>query len=225
MNGVHDMGGMHGMGPVSPEAGEPVFHKRWEARVFALNRATAALGRWNIDASRHSRERIPSAEYLRMSYYEKWLAGLLMLVEERGLVSRAELVNRAELVSGHAAPETATPAPQISAEQVAPLLAERGWFERRVNTPPRFALGHSVRAKKINPTGHTRLPRYARGNVGVIDRVHGAHVFPDSNAHFRGENPQYLYSVRFSARELWGEAAAARDAVYIDLWEAYLDPA
>jgi len=82
-----------------------------------------------------------------------------------------------------------------------------------------------VRAKKINPTGHTRLPRYARGNVGVVDRVHGAHVFPDSNAHFRGESPQYLYSVRFSARELWGEASSSRDAVYIDLWEDYLEPA
>jgi nitrile hydratase len=93
-----------------------------------------------------------------------------------------------------------------------------------VNLPPRFAIGQQVRAKKINPTGHTRLPRYARGNVGVVDRIHGAHVFPDSNAHFRGENPGHLYSVRFSARELWGEAASARDAVYLDLWEDYLEP-
>jgi nitrile hydratase len=105
------------------------------------------------------------------------------------------------------------------------VVAARGTFERPVNTPPRFAVGELVRAKKINPAGHTRLPRYARGNAGVIDRIHGAHVFPDSNAHFRGENPQHLYSVRFSARELWGDAAAARDAVYIDLWEDYLEPA
>jgi nitrile hydratase len=105
------------------------------------------------------------------------------------------------------------------------IVTDRGRFERPVNTPPRFVVGGAVRAKKINPTGHTRLPRYARGAAGVIDRIHGAHVFPDSNAHFQGEQPQHLYSVRFSARELWGDAAAAHDAVYIDLWESYLEPA
>jgi nitrile hydratase beta subunit len=219
MNGVHDMGGMHGMGPVVPEADEPVFHAKWEGRVFALNRATAALGKWNIDASRHSRERIPPAEYLRMSYYEKWLAGLLMLVEEHGLASREELA------SGRPAPGTTKATPPLTAAQVPAIVTDRGRFDRPVNTPPRFAVGQAVRAKKINPTGHTRLPRYARGNLGIIDRIHGAHVFPDSNAHFEGERPQYLYSVRFSARELWGDSATARDAVYIDLWEDYLDSA
>jgi nitrile hydratase beta subunit len=219
MNGVHDMGGMHGMGPVVAEPDEPVFHEKWEGRVFALNRATAALGKWNIDASRHSRERIPPAEYLRMSYYEKWLAGLLMLVEEHGLASREELA------SGQPAPGTTKATPPLTAAQVPAIVTDRGRFDRPVNTPPRFAAGQVVRAKKINPTGHTRLPRYARGNLGIVDRMHGAHVFPDNNAHFEGERPQYLYSVRFSARELWGEAAAARDAVYIDLWEDYLDSA
>jgi nitrile hydratase subunit beta len=221
MNGVHDMGGMHGMGPIAREANEPVFHERWEARVFALNGATAVLGKWNIDASRHSRERIPPADYLRMSYYEKWLAGLVMLIEETGLATRAELA------SGKAAAGAATTTPPMTAEEIPAILAERGrgWFERPVNTAPRFAVGQRVRAKKINPTGHTRLPRYARGNVGTIDRIHGAHVFPDSNAHFQGENPGHLYSVRFTARELWGEAAGAADAVYIDLWEDYLEAA
>jgi nitrile hydratase beta subunit len=219
MNGVHDMGGMHGMGRVAPEADEPVFHEKWEGRVFALNRATGALGRWNIGAGRHSRERIPPDEYLRMSYYEKWFAGLLTLVEEHGLLSREELS------TGQPAPGTAKATPPLSAAQVPAMVTNRGQFERPVNTPPRFAVGEAVRAKKINPTGHTRLPRYARGNLGTVDRIHGVHVFPDSNAHFEGERPQYLYSVRFPARELWGEAAAARDAVYIDLWESYLDPA
>lgn len=218
MNGVHDMGGMHGMGTIAPEADEPVFHQPWEARVFALNRATAVLGKWNIDASRHARERIPPADYLRMSYYEKWLAGLVMLLEETGLVTGAELK------CGHAATGTGKATPQISVEEVVRALAERGWFERPINEPPRFAVGQAVRAKKINPTGHTRLPRYARGCSGTIERIHGAHVFPDSNAHFRGEQPQHLYSVRFSARELWGETAGARDAIYIDLWEDYLEP-
>jgi nitrile hydratase subunit beta len=219
MNGVHDMGGMHGMGPIAPEPNEPVFHERWEGRVYALNRAVGALGRWNIDAGRHSRERIPPAEYLRMSYYEKWLAGLIMLLKESGLVTQAELE------SGRPGPGTARATPALTSDQVASMVAARGTFERPINTPPRFAVGQSVRAKKINPTGHTRLPRYARGNLGVVDRIHGAHVFPDSNAHFQGENPQHLYSVRFSARELWGNAASARDSVYIDLWEDYLEPA
>ncbi|HMD63658.1 MAG TPA: nitrile hydratase subunit beta [Stellaceae bacterium] len=219
MNGVHDMGGMHGMGPITPEANEPVFHEPWEGRVYALIRATAALGKWNIDASRHSIERIPPADYLRMSYYEKWLAGLTTRLEESGLVSRAELE------SGRAALGSSKATPPLTADQLAAAVPERGWFERPVNEPPRFTVGQTVRAKKINPTGHTRLPRYARGAVGVVDRIHGAHVFPDSSAHFRGENPQHLYSVRFSARELWGEAAAARDSVYIDLWEDYLESA
>jgi len=219
MNGVHDMGGMHGMGPIAPEADEPVFHEPWEGRVFALYRATAALGKWNIDAGRHARERIPPADYLRMSYYEKWLDGLITLLRETGLVTSAELK------SGRPAPDAAKKTPPLTADKVAPMLAEGRWFERPVNTPPRFAIGQAVRAKKINPTGHARLPRYARGSIGIIDRLHGAHVFPDSNAHFHGESPQHLYSVRFSARELWGEAAAARDGVYIDLWEDYLEPA
>lgn len=219
MNGVHDMGGMHGMGPITPEPDEPVFHETWEGRVFALNRATAALGKWNIDAGRHSIERIPPSDYLRMSYYEKWLAGLVTRLQESGLVTGAELE------SGRAALGSTKATPPLTAERVAATPTERDWFERPVNAAPRFAVGDRVRAKKIHPTGHTRLPRYARGNLGIIDRIHGAHVFPDSNAHFQGENPEHLYSVRFSARELWGEEAAAHDSVYIDLWESYLDPA
>jgi nitrile hydratase subunit beta len=219
MNGVHDMGGLHGMGPIEPEANEPVFHEAWEARVYALNRATAVLGKWNIDASRHSIERIPPSDYLRMSYYEKWLAGLVTRLEESGLVTRAELE------SGRAASGATKATPPLTVDKVPASVAERGWFERPVNAPPRFAVGQPVRARKINPTGHTRLPRYARGRAGVVDRIHGAHVFPDSSAHLRGEDPQHLYSVRFSARELWGEEAATHDSVYIDLWESYLDPA
>jgi nitrile hydratase len=219
MNGVHDMGGMHGMGPIAPESDEPVFHEPWEGRVFALNRATAALGKWNIDASRHARERIAPADYLRMSYYEKWLAALMMLLEETGVVSAAEL----EL--GRSAPGSSGATPPLSADRAAAVVADRGRFERPVNEPPRFAIGQAVRAKKINPTGHTRLPRYARGALGIIDRIHGAHVFPDSNAHFLGEHPQHLYCVRFAARELWGGQAPPRDSVCIDLWESYLEPA
>jgi nitrile hydratase len=218
MNGVHDLGGMHGMRLVLPEPNEPVFHETWEARMYALAFAASAWGKWNVDAYRSAIERTPPADYLRMSYYEKWLAALLILLEESGLASRAELE------SGHPAAGSAKKSPPLSADKVASMFAAGFSSERPVNRPARFALGQSVRARKINPTGHTRLARYARGNAGVVTRVHGAYVFPDSNARFQGENPQHVYTVRFSARELWGQAAAAGDSVYLDLWEDYLEP-
>lgn len=218
MNGVHDMGGMHGMGNIQPEDNEPVFHARWEARLFAIVRAMGASGKWNIDASRHQRELIAPAEYLRMSYYEKWLAGLLELMVKK------ELVTREEIATGRASsapPPKAQPA--LTAGKVASFTAKGSPANRATRAPPLFQPGEAVRTRNINPAGHTRLPRYARAKRGVIDRVHGVFVFPDTNAAFQGENPQPLYSVRFSARELWGEQAAARDCIYLDLWESYLE--
>jgi nitrile hydratase len=219
MNGVHDMGGMHGMGPVEYERGEPVFHTRWEARAFALTLAMGAWRKWNIDAGRHSRELIPPAEYLRMSYYEKWIEGLVELSVQHGLVTRAEID------SGVPAPGSAKSTPPLTAAKVPTTLIKGGPTSRSVAVAAGFRAGDRVRARNINPTGHTRLPRYLRGKLGVIDRDHGVFVFPDTNAHFLGENPNHVYSVRFSARELWGADANARDAVYADLWESYLEPA
>jgi nitrile hydratase beta subunit len=219
MNGVHDMGGMHGMGPIEYERNEPVFHTRWEARAFALTLAMGAWRKWNIDASRHSRELIPPAEYLRMSYYERWIAGLVELSVKTGLVTRAEIE------SGVPAEGSPKATPPLTADKVAKTLAKGGPASRDVAVAPRFQVGQHVRARNIHPAGHTRLPRYARGKLGAIDRDHGVHVFPDSNAHFLGEKPQHVYSVRFAARELWGEQAAPHDAVYIDLWDEHLDPA
>jgi nitrile hydratase len=219
MNGVHDMGGMHGMGPIEHEPNEPVFHTRWEARAFALTLAMGAWRKWNIDASRHSRELIPPAEYLRMSYYEKWIAGLVELSIKAGLITREE----AE--SGSPAQGSPPATPPLTADKVATTLAKGGPASRDVAVAPRFQVGQRVRARNIHPAGHTRLPRYARGKVGMIDRDHGVHVFPDSNAHFLGEKPQHVYSVRFAARELWGEQASPHDAVYIDLWDDHLDAA
>ena len=217
MNGVHDMGGMHGMGPIQPERNEPAFHEPWEARVFAMTRAAGAWRKWNIDASRYQRELIPAAEYLRMSYYEKWLAGLEQLLVAKGLVSQAELA------SGRAAPGAARSSPALTAVDVPVLTAKGTPANRPATTPPKYRVGQLVRTHNINPVGHTRLPRYARGKQGVIARLHGAFVFPDTNALLQGENPQHLYSVRFTARELWGEAAPTRDTVYIDSWESYLE--
>jgi len=219
MNGVHDMGGMHGLGAVVHEADEPVFHERWEARALAITLAMGWWNKWNIDATRHARERIPGAEYLRMSYYEKWIAGL----EEQMIA--AGLVTRAEIDSGRAAPGAPHATPPLTAAGVAATLARGNSTARSVPQRPRFKPGDRVRTRNINPAGHTRLPRYARARQGVVQRDHGAHVYPDSNAHFLGEQPQHLYSVRFEARELWGVNAGVRDGVCLDLWEAYLEPA
>lgn len=219
MNGVHDMGGMHGFGPVLPEANEPVFHAAWEGRVRGMNVLMGAWRRWNIDASRHAKERLPPVDYLRYSYFEKWLDGLVDLLLNAGFVTPEELA------SGHKAAGTAVASPPITANAVMNIITATGSYQRDVAAKPRFAAGDQVRACNINPEGHTRLPRYARGHVGTIERDHGAHVFPDSNAHFAGEAPQTLYTVRFRARELWGEAANQADEVSLDLWEDYLEPA
>ncbi len=219
MNTVHDMGGMHGMGPIVGEKNEPVFHHEWEGRIFAMNLAMRAWRKWNLDASGHVRELIPPAEYLRMSYYEKWLAALVELIARTGLVTRDEI-------------ETASPtvgsvrgAPALTAEQVMARVTTGVPAKRNVDVPARFKVGQRVRTRNMHPVGHTRLPRYARGRLGTIHRDHGVFVFPDTNAHFLGEKPQHVYSVRFAARELWGAQAGEKDSVYIDMWDDYLEPA
>jgi nitrile hydratase len=211
------MGGMHGMGPVQPEHDEPVFHHRWEARVYALARAMSRFGRWNIDAQRHQRELIPAADQLRMGYYERWLEALSQLLVRHAFLSAEELA------SGRSASGAAKLTPALPADKVPAFIASGSPVTRKTGRPPRFRTGQRVRARNLNPTGHTRLPRYARGKTGIIDRVHGVFVFPDTNAHFLGESPQHLYSVRFEAQELWGEATTSQDSVYVDLWEDYLD--
>jgi nitrile hydratase beta subunit len=219
MNGVHDMGGMHGLGPITPETDEPVFHERWEASALALTLAAGAWRRWTLDASRHRRELIPGPEYLRMSYYEKWITGLEALMVDTGLVTEAEMA------TGRPAVGAPRATPPLTAAGVAPAMARGGGTLRAIATRPRFAVGDTIRTRNINPTGHTRLPRYARDRQGVVTRAHGAHVFPDTNAHGLGEQPQPLYQVRFEAAELWGPDSAHRVAVYLDLWEDYLEPA
>ena len=217
MNSVHDMGGMEGLGAIAPEVAEPVFHERWEARTLALTLAAGAWGRWTLDESRHARERIPGADYLRMSYYEKWFTGLVALLVQKGLVTSDEIA------SAHPARGTVRAKPPLTADRVAASLAKGGPTERAVAQQPQFSPGTKVRARNLNPSGHTRLPRYVRGKLGTIARHHGAHVFPDANAHGMGEQPQHLYQVRFEGRELWGREG--RNAFYLDLWESYLESA
>jgi nitrile hydratase len=217
MNGVHDMGGMHGMGPIQYESNEPVFHEDWEARVFALNRAVRAWGKWTTDASRHAVELIPAPEYLRMSYYEQRLHALIELMIKSGLVTRAEVE------SGKLAPGSPKTAPALIAGAVPGMVAQGKPASREVPVAPRFTVSQRVRARNVHPTGHTRLPRYARGKLGTIHLDHGVYVFPDTNADSADEKPQHLYSVWFTARELWGEQASGRDAVYLDMWDDYLE--
>jgi nitrile hydratase len=219
MNGIHDMGGMHGMGPIEYEKDEPVFHARWEARVYAMNRAMGAWRKWTLDQSRHGIEQLAPADYLRMSYYEKWFVRLINNMIKTGLVSQEEVQ------TGRAAPGSAKATPPLTAEMVPKWVTRRNSARRTSRSSPRFKAGQRVRARNIHPTGHTRLPRYARGRVGTIDRIHGVFLFPDTNAHGLGEKPQHVYSVRFTARELWGEQVSPRDSVYIDLWEDYLEKA
>ena len=219
MNSVHDMGGMDGMGPIVEEKNEPVFHQEWEGRIFALNLAMGAWRKWNIDASRHARELIPAAEYLRMSYYEKWVAGLIELMVKSELVTRDEIESATPLAG------SVKVVPALTADQAMARVRKGIPAKRNVDVTARFKVGQRVWTRNLHPVRHTRLPRYARGRFGTIHRDHGVFVFPDSNAHFLGENPQHVYSVRFSARELWGEQAAAKDCVYVDMWDDYLEPA
>ncbi|MBM6584483.1 nitrile hydratase subunit beta [Microvirga sp. BT689] len=217
MNGAQDLGGMMGFGPIAIEQDEPWFHAEWERRAFGLTLAMGATGSWNIDMSRHARESLPPPEYLTSSYYEIWTKGVEKLVVAAGLVSQEELRRGQSL---------AKPAPikrVLKAEDVPAVLARGGPAERPIEQPARFVAGDRVRTRNMHPQGHTRLPGYARSKMGVVELVHGAHVFPDANAHGQGEQPQWLYTICFSGRELWGEQAEPTVSVSIDAWESYLE--
>lgn len=210
MNGVHDLGGMQGFGPVEHEVDEPVFHAEWERRALALTLAVGALGRWNIDQSRHTRESLPPATYLASSYYRIWTLGLEQLLDRSGLLEEEGMT------------------PRTAAELLAGVSAQ-GSYERPAEHPPAFAVGQRVRARNIHPRGHTRLPRYVRGRTGQVVAVRGAHVFPDRHAVPVGpgvvgdQTPEWLYTVDFAGTELWGEGADPRLTVSVDAWEPYLE--
>lgn len=219
MNGGQDLGGTHGHGPVMPEPNEPVFHAEWEKRAFALTLAMGMPGGWNIDMSRFARENRPPQEYLAMSYYEIWMAGLETLMKERDLIADDEIV------VGHSLHLPLPNKRVLSPDDVLKVLHRGGPTERDTNTRPAFKPGDRVRAKNINPLTHTRLPRYVRGHVGTVERVLGCHVFPDSNASGAGENPKWLYTVRFDGSELFGPDGDPTTKVSVDAWEPYLEPA
>ena len=189
---------MQGFGPVVAERDDPVFHAPWEGRVFGMVSFVVGRGLASTDEFRHAVERLPPAVYLTAGYYGRWLGALERLMVEKGIVASRDL----------------------------PVLnAPASGAMRRIEEAPRFALGDRVVARDLHPAGHTRLPRYVRGRRGVVARVHPAWVFPDTNAYGLGEHPQHAYSVRFAARELWGDDADARASVHVDLFDGYLAPA
>jgi nitrile hydratase beta subunit len=217
MNGPHDMGGFTRFGPVNPEKNEPVFHEDWERKVLALCLAMDASGLWNADVIRHTRESMPALKYWSSSYYDIRVEGHISQMVKHGLITEAELAaGRAQVPPG--------PMKSVSTAAEAPAVLARGSpYTRSTTKQARFAKGDKVQALKSGPAGHTRLPRYARGKHGEIMAIHGAFVFPDSSAERLGDDPQWLYTVRFTARELWGHDNG--DANMIDLWEPYLEPA
>ena len=213
MNGAADLGGMMGFGPVEPD--DVMFHADWERRALALTLALGAAGRWNIDRSRHARESLHPADYLTSTYYALWIKGLERLLVAAGLVGTDELAQGRSLRPGESVRVW-------GAGDVAGVLAAGSPYTRPVEAPARFGVGDTVRTRVIHPAGHTRLPRYARGKEGVVTAVHGAHVLPDANSRGEGEQPQWLYTVRFSGTQLWGEDADPDLTVTIEAWESYL---
>jgi nitrile hydratase beta subunit len=217
MNGMQDIGGMDGFGPVEAEKNEPVFHYPWEAKSLGISLVMGGWRKWNLEQTRYSTERFSPRQYLGLSYYERWITGLA----DRGIA--AGLFTAEEVKAGHAAPGSAKLTPPITAQMI-PVMAKTPRLQtRQLDTKPLYKIGDRIRTVTDSPEGHTRLPRYARGRDGVVVLYHGAHVFADSNAAKMGdENPQHLYGVRFSARELWGQEGDPRDSVTLDLWEPYI---
>lgn len=218
MNGAQDLGGMHGFGPVIHETDEPWFHEEWERRAFALTVAMGATGMWNIDMSRAARESLPPAQYLSSSYYQIWFEALIKLMVSNGMAIQEEIRNGKATISPVAGVRT------LLKDNVSAALAKGAPSERKVQNAALFKVGDAVKTRQMNPATHTRLPRYCRDKRGTIISVHGAHVFPDSNAIGCGEQPQWLYGVQFAATELWGADTTA-SSVCVDCWESYLEHA
>lgn len=221
MNSGADLGGTDGFGPIPYRREEPRFHDDWERKVFGVDLAVEALGLVPTDAVRFGVENRPPDQYLQMSYYERWLASLEWVLAEWGVLDRDD-------IAGEAPEPEATPGAVDCDALVERIVAavHRGEPKTRpVELTPRFAPGATVRARRIQPKGHTRLPRYARGCVGEVEHVHGVFVLPDSVAHGLGEAPQHLYSVRFDLREIWADRVEGPGTLHLDLYDTYLEPA
>ncbi len=216
MNGGADLGGMMGFGPVVQEENELNFHAAWEERVLGMTVALGACGLWNIDQSRFARENMQPADYMKFSYYQIWLCGITNLLKKHNMI------NEAELASGQPSLPPVAIKRKLLPDDVMPMLMAGGPANREEKTAASFSVGQQVQTINAHPSTHTRLPRYARDKTGVIKKIHGVHVFPDSSAQGLGDAPTWLYQVSFSATSLWGEDKSARDTVSLDLWQPYL---
>lgn len=211
------MGGMQGFGHVQPLTDAPPFEEAWEGRAFALGLLAIRAAGANLHAFRHALERVPPAEYLS-EYYNRWAVAAGLLLADSGVVSPEQVAARAARLSGRDVPEPEPPEPHK------PEMASGGPGNlRSLDTPPAFAVGDRVRTADLHPAGHTRLPRYVRRRTGTVTAIQPSAVFPDTAAHFRGENPQHCYAVEFDSRELWGPDAESF-RLSIDLFEPYLEP-
>lgn len=216
MNGVHDMGGMECFGPIEPDPNEPIFHAEWEKRVLAMTVCMGAAGEWNLDQGRFARESLPPVDYLSMGYYRIWLTALEQMLKQRDLVTEQELETGKSLVQSKP-----TKRVLLGADVEKAMLAGAP-VERAATQTAQFIKGESVQIKNQHKTTHTRLPGYVKGQIGIVHKVHGCHVFADDNARGSGENPQWLYNIRFNAEDLWGQPRTQAGFVHVDCWESYL---
>jgi nitrile hydratase beta subunit len=221
MNGVHDFGGTHGHGPIRWSENEPVFQDEWERKVCAVVMGVWFTGAWCADEARSSIENMNQSDYLKASYFEKWLHFLEDLIIKKGLVTASEVGAGKVLTSATKGKEGLA---KLKVEDCWPFFVAGGSIAMPAQIPARFKVADRVRAKNFHPKHHTRLPRYTRGKLGTVVIDHGSFGFADTRAQGLGNRPQQLYSVRFEAEELWGESAGQREAIYLDLYEDYLDP-
>ena len=212
MNGIHDMGGMQGLGEIGYSESDPGFHEPWKLRLFALVQAT------RLGSLRPYIESIPAADYLRMNYYERWYTALVERIIERGVLTRSEID------SGRAGPASAKATPALTSSLAHERLFRTPKTEQDIELTPRFHVGDRVHGRNIHPTTHTRMPRYTRGKTGLVERDRGVFNLPDSEETSSESQPQHVYLIRYAARELWGEESSTRDSLYIDMWEYYLEP-
>ena len=223
MNGVHDMGGMHGFGPIDIEVDEPIFHDEWEGRVYGM--VTSIREEHDVYGpygSRHYIENLPPAQYLASSYYEKWMLALEAALVSKGLLTTEELDARTRQLSDDPSAEIARRDDPDLAERVRQRIYKPQPLKQQAASPPRFAVGDAIAVRNIHPEGHTRLPRYVRGKRGVIARIYGAQGFQDELT-VADNSPQHVYSVVFEASELWGGNAEPNQLLYIDMWECWME--
>lgn len=219
MDGPQDLGGKTNFGPVNPEENEPFFHADWEKRVLGLTLAAGGLGYWSLDEGRHARESLSPIEYYSFSYYQIWFEALTSLLIQYGELTADELVQNKVLQPG------ARTARRVSKDKMLRTLATGASSERVTDVDARFKVGDQVRTILAHPAGHTRLPAYARHKIGIVEAVRGVHVLPDTNAHGNGEQPEWLYTIAFDGKSLWGSDSEEGLSVSIDAWERYLEHA